>query len=447
MSHTRSPHVLILPFPLMGHAIPLLDLAHQLTHRGLSVTVHVTPDTLPLISSSPSFQTLLLPIPAAEVANGDSFMATFIGTGSLHGPILQWAKAHESPPSLIVSDIFLGWTRRLAGQLGVPRVVFSPSGALTISLINSLFEHLPKRAGPVGFSGLPGSPTFPWYQLPLLISDYREGDPTSEFMRDGMLDNVASWGIIVNSFAGLEGEYLRHLEKNYGPGRVWAVGPLGLGGTSERGGTSSVPVDDVLRWLDGCPDGSVVYVCFGSLVALGSDQIEAIAAALELSGVRFLWAYKARNDGGPEGQVGERGFIIRGWAPQVAILGHRAVGSFLTHCGWNSTLEAITAGVPLLAWPMAADQYFTARLLEELGVAVRVCERTGTVPNSGDLARALAESVSEAWPERVRARELRELALGAVKKGGSSCTDLRLFVEEIQKLTYEKYSDRFLLEK
>ncbi|KAK1297399.1 UDP-glycosyltransferase 89B1 [Acorus calamus] len=125
----------------------------------------------------------------------------------------------------------------------------------------SLFEHLPKRAVPVGFPDLPGSPMFPWHQLPDIIYHYRDGDRTSEFIRDGMLDNVTSWGIIINSFAMLEDE-------------------------------------------------------------LGSDQVKAIAAAIELSGVRFLWAYKGGDDGGHEGRVGKRGLVIRGWAPQVAILGN-----------------------------------------------------------------------------------------------------------------------------
>ncbi|KAK1297395.1 UDP-glycosyltransferase 89C1 [Acorus calamus] len=81
---------------------------------------------------------------------------------------------------------------------------------------------------------------------------------------------------------------------------------------------------------------------------------------------------------------------------------------------------------------MAADQYFMARLLEELDVAVRVCERTNMVPNSAELTHALAGSVSEAWPKRVQARELRELALGAVKEDGSSYTGLHHLLEEIQ---------------
>ncbi|XVF84396.1 hypothetical protein PTKIN_Ptkin17bG0033500 [Pterospermum kingtungense] len=150
----------------------------------------------------------------------------------------------------------------------------------------------------------------------------------------------------------------------------------------------------------------------------------AVANALEESGVRFIWAVtkpkKGNNNGvdddmdqnvvphGFKERVGGRGLVINGWTPQSAILEHRAVGSYLSHCGWNSALEGLLGGVLLLAWPMQADHYDNTKLLaDELGVAVRVCEGLDTVPDATKLAKILSDSVNMERPERVRAMKLR----------------------------------------
>ncbi|KAK1311045.1 UDP-glycosyltransferase 89B1 [Acorus calamus] len=234
----------------------------------------------------------------------------------------------------------------------------------------------------------------------------------------------------------MEGTYVDHLKKDLGHDRVWAVGPLNVSGVRvERAGLGRV----VKGWLDECPVGSVVYVCFGSLKELSARQV--VAEALEQSGVRFVWALKAaptasNGDSLPKGfeeRTAERGVVIRGWAAQVEILGHSAVGAFLTHCGWNSILEGVAAGVSLLAWPMTADQFYNARLLvEELGVAVRVCEGGDeSVPMAGELAEKVVAAVSGRGGEMgVRGRELGRKALEDVEVGGSSFGDLDGFVGE-----------------
>ncbi|KAK1297394.1 UDP-glycosyltransferase 89B1 [Acorus calamus] len=443
MSRMCAPHVLLIPYPQAGHLLSMLDLAHHLSLRGLTITVHSTPENLsklhPLISSSPTVHPLLLPLPDKSQPSND-FRDTIVAMGSLYGPILSWAKAHPTPPVLIVSDLFLGWTRRLAEELSVPRVVFSPSGAPSLSLTYGLWREMPKLSDDVSFPTLPNSPIYPWRQLSMLYRMYREGDPVSEFVKKGMRDNIASWGVIINSFKGMDGAYVEHLKRDLGHNQVWEAGPLNvLGIRVERAGLGP----DVKGWLDGCPVGSVVYVCFGTMIELTARQVEVIAKALERSGVRFLWALKAAaaSDGdllpdGFEERTAGRGVMMRGWAAQVEILGHDAVGVFLNHCGWNSILEGVTAGVSLLAWPMLADQFFNARLVvEELGVAVMVCEGEESVPEVGELAEKVKEAVSEGGGEMgVRGRELRRKALEAVEVGGSSYGDLDGFVGEVVKL-------------
>ncbi|KAK9277211.1 hypothetical protein L1049_006750 [Liquidambar formosana] len=466
MSSTGTgAHVLVFPYPAQGHMLPLLDLTHQLALHNLTITILVTPKNLPiltaLLSAQPSIQTLVLPFPhhpslpygvenVREIGNHGN--APIIGAlAKLHDPIIQWFKSHPNPPVAILSDFFLGWTLHLANHLGVPRIAFFSSGSFLISVTDHLWRNVNAvRSLPVvSFDDLPRSPSFTEKHLPSVFRYYRESDPDWELVRNGMIANTSSWGCVFNTFDALEGEYLDYLRKKMGHPRVWGVGPLCLTGGLElkgRGNTNPHSNSSVLTWLDGCPDGSVVYVCFGSQKPLKRDQTEALALALERSGIRFVWVVKSvttqqAKDGygfvpdGFEERVGDRGMVIKGWAPQVLILSHRAVGGFLSHCGWNSVSEAIVAGTVILAWPMEADQFVNARLLvDDMGVAVRACEGEDTVPDSAELAQTIAESLSENIPQKLRAKELRDKALTAVDVGGSSSRDLDGLVKELGQL-------------
>ncbi|KAF8037483.1 hypothetical protein BT93_B0393 [Corymbia citriodora subsp. variegata] len=468
-----SVHILMYPYPTAGHIIPLLDLAHKLLHRSgdaavsVTVTVLVTPDNLHLLdpflassasSSSPSsLQPLVLPSPeppATPHSPRRRLVANVRALRDLHLPLLsRWFESHPSPPCAVVSDFFLGWTHRFARERGVPRVVFSPSGSFGISVFFALWRDLlrPDEGSMVSFAKLPNRPRFPWSHLPQVYQSYEAGDPEMELFREDAIGNIESWGIVFNSFDGLERAYLDHIRKEVGHDRVWAVGPLlpaegddDSAGPVNRGGPSPVSAGEVLTWLDACQDGSVVYVCFGSRAVLTQQQMDELAAGLERSGVRFiLCAARQSGKGGGhaaaagdcgavpedfEARVAGRGLVVRGWAPQVAILRHRAVAAFLTHCGWNSTLEGLSAGMVMLTWPMGAEQFVNAKLLvDELGVGIRVGEGSEMVLEAAEMARVLAESLRGDLPQRVRAEEVSRAARDAVR-GGSSDKDLSDFV-------------------
>lgn len=247
--------------------------------------------------------------------------------------------------------------------------------------------------------------------------------------------NARSWGCVFNTFRGLDGSYLDHLRAEFGHARFFAVGPLCL----DRVDSDPDGGSEVLRWLDEWEeDGSVLYVCFGSQKVLSKEQIEALGLGLERSGARFVWVVKDGYWFLPDGfrdRVSGRGLVVTGWVPQVAILGHRSVGGFLSHCGWNSVLEAVVAGVAILGWPMEADQFVNARLLvEDVGVAVRVCEGADSVPDPDELGRVIAGSMVGDSLQKRRARVLREEAVSAVGKGGKSSKELDELVEALMEL-------------
>lgn len=294
----------------------------------------------------------------------------------------------------------------------------------------------------VDFPDMPRSISLPKNHLPSIFKRYRKGDSKWELVRESLIANSKSWATVFNSFYALEGEYLDHMKRSSssgsGHGRVYGVGPLGPSAESlKRANPDCETSSYVINWLDKCANDSVLYVCFGSQKVLTMAQIEALKLGLERSKTNFIWVVKsmAEEDHGFENRVANRGLVVRGWAPQMEILSHKAVGGFLSHCGWNSLLEGLLAGVMFLAWPMEADQFLNARLLvDDLGLAVRVCEGEDTGPDPNDLARTISEYVGSNLPERDRAKVMRQKAFEAVKAGGSSYMDLDELVKELNQI-------------
>lgn len=295
----------------------------------------------------------------------------------------------------------------------------------------------------VDFEEMPKCPTLPREHLPSIMKNYKEGDPHWEGIRRGMIGNCKSWGVVVTTFHALEGVFLEFLKKKMGHGRVFPVGLLNLiGGPRGRGSGQG----SLFARLDGCPDESVLYVAFGSQKLMKHNQLEALCDGLERSGVRFILVVKEPSiqqvelgfglvSDEFEDRVKGRGLVVRGWASQVDILNHRAVGAFLSHCGWNSALESIVAGVLILGWPMEADQFVNAKLLVDyLGVGICVCEGTDTVPDVPELARKISYAINCFVLEKARVKEFRDVALTTVKTEEGSIECFEELVKQLAQL-------------
>jgi hypothetical protein len=199
----------------------------------------------------------------------------------------------------------------------------------------------------------------------------------------------------------------------------------------------------------------VFYICFGTVAMVSDAQIREMAVATENSGQRFFWVMRIPQDeagkpvredcshGLPEGFV-ERtkatGLVYVGWAPQLHILAHRAVRGFVSHCGWNSTIESISVGVPMIAWPYQADQMMNATLLDRLlGVAIRINSTGGwrdMIPSEA-FERAIRALMVEPGGDAMKAKvvQISDMIEKAVRPGGSSRTNLESFVQEVRTLS------------
>ncbi|PKA52985.1 UDP-glycosyltransferase 89B1 [Apostasia shenzhenica] len=467
-----GPHLLVFPFPAQGHLLPLLDLCVHLAARAsFSITVAITPKNLPILTNflcnSPQahrIEPLVVPLPPEftlltagaehfrDLPDGFYSSHLILALSSLRRPIVLWARSHSHPPSALLSDFFLGWSADIAADLQIPHIAFFSSGPLLAALVHHLYVSLPTApsspTSPVFIS--PDLPCFPFPHLPSLFRRYVAGRPEWEFTRISLLANAGCFAAVFNTFDALESRYLAHLRAaSYASGRIWAVGPIPPSVPAAiRGAAGDSEADHLVPWLDSCPPRSVVYVCFGSQFTPQQAVAAAIAAALEASGARFVWVVNRGVEAaavvpeGFDGRVAGRGLVVRGWAPQTAALRHDSVAAFVTHCGWNSVLEGLAAGVVLLAWPMVADQFVNARLLvEEAGVAVMACAGgpeavPEAVPEAAELGRVIAESLEEGkWAEvRARAAEMRKLASEAVGNGGSSFVDMQEMIKMITNL-------------
>ncbi|XP_045792194.1 hydroquinone glucosyltransferase-like [Trifolium pratense] len=197
----------------------------------------------------------------------------------------------------------------------------------------------------------------------------------------------------------LEPDAIRVLQERQKP-CVYPVGPI-IRNESNSEANMSVS----LRWLEKQPPNSVVFVSFGSGGTLSHEQLNELAFGLEMIGHKFLW-------------------VVTSWAPQVEILGHGSTGGFLSHCGWSSTLESVVNGVPVIAWPLFAEQKMNAKLLTDvLKVAVRpkIDDENGIVKRE-EVAKAIKRIMEgdESFVIRKRIEELRDGAANALSENGSS---------------------------
>ena len=243
-------------------------------------------------------------------------------------------------------------------------------------------------------------------------------------------------GIIVNTFTELE-QYA--LDSFLDDGQTPLVYPIGL--VLDLKGQHNLALnwaqqDSIMKWLDAQPPLSVVFLCFGSMGSFGPTQVKEMALGLESSGHRFLWSLRTSTSM-PEGfldQIKGKGMICRGWAPQVEVLAHKAIGGFVSHCGWNSILESLWYGVPIVTWPMYAEQQLNAfRMVKEMGLAVelRLDYKSGGDLVMADEIESAVRHVMDDIEVRKKVKEMGETARKALMDGGSSFNSIGQLLEDM----------------
>lgn len=225
---------------------------------------------------------------------------------------------------------------------------------------------------------------------------------------------------------------------------IFPVGPLHLiEANSEKSfsdPSNFYPEDaSCLIWLDTQLPGSVIYVSFGSTAVYSQQQLDELASGLELSGRPFLWVVRQDLANGSRAlfrdgfleRVGKLGNIVE-WAPQNEVLSHPAIACFMSHCGWNSTLEGVSKGVPYLCWPYFADQAHNESYIcdkWEIGLRIR-CDENGIRSRYEIKKKIEMLLLNKRFKENVV--KLKEVCAKSVGEGGSSFKNLEKFINHLK---------------
>ncbi|KAI3838853.1 hypothetical protein MKX03_002629 [Papaver bracteatum] len=387
--NVRRIRVLLFPWLAHGHISPFLELAKRLAQRNFYTYLCSTPINLSSITDqlsrdrqpeNTSIELVELHLPSlpdlpphyhTTKSLPPHLMQTLKKAFDLSAPsfsdILSTVK-----PDLLVYDFIQPWAPSLASQLNIPAVQLLTTGAAFTSFCLHLYEKDPDIKFP-----------FP----SLYISNFvnckfieRASSPEGIEDRQRFAQSVdKSIDIaLINTFKEIEEKYLDYLSSVYGKEFV-PVGPLVQTDTD----STSCEMNKFSGWLVNKENSSVVFVSVGTEYFMSKEEIQEVAYGLELSEVNFIWVIRFPDNHEGEGlaqvlpkgfmeRIGEKGMVVEKWAPQAKILGSSKIGGFVSHCGWNSVLESMKYGVPIIAMPMHLDQPVNARLVVELGLGVEV---------------------------------------------------------------------------
>ncbi|MED6148680.1 hypothetical protein PIB30_055214 [Stylosanthes scabra] len=473
----------------------MVDIARLLVNHGAFVTIITTPlistrvktliDTVN--ASKLRIQVVQFEIPllefglpegceSLELVPSRAVIRNFVVAFSkLQTPIeelIEKKKIEATPISCILADKFNHWMEDVALKFQIPRLIFDGSSCMNHLLLHNLFKSKVyenvQESKPIVVPNLPHRIELTKSQLPLELNpEAKEFRDLNEKVRTSQ---ESAYGVVINSFDELESDYVKEYKKVKGD-RVWCIGPVSLSynnddGTQDhvgqRGNKSKIDIDSCMKFLDSWPPKSVVYVCLGSLNNLALAQFQELALALESCNSPFIWVMKEDDatrseelkkwllESEFEERTKERGLIIHGWAPQVLIFSHNAIGVFLTHCGWNSTLEAICAGVPMITWPMFGDQFFNEKLVvqilcigEKLGNEIAIPfgkqENYGANIRRETFVEAIQKVIGDGEKKEERresVRKLAELAKKSMQLGGSSYVNMNMLLEDMERVTF-----------
>ncbi|KAL1296067.1 hypothetical protein HN51_056836 [Arachis hypogaea] len=468
-------HVLLVAFSAQGHINPLLRFGKSLLTRGLHVTLATTELVYLRVFKKPTDDDT---IPASITVNG--IHVVFFSDGFVSEPELKSTSVDDFMESIgksgpisisniikdhflsntskklacIINNPFVPWVADVAAEFGIPCACLWIQPCALYAIYYRFYNNLnsfPTLHNPNIQVQLPGLPLLQPQDLPSFVLPSNTFGSFQKVLAD-MLQfqhmKKLKW-ILANSFYELEKDVIDSMAEIF---PIKPVGPLvppslllGSDDDDDVGINMWKPQDSCMEWLNQKPRSSVIYISFGSLVVLSENQWKSIADAVVRSKRPFLWVIKLK-DGSVQDpsqipsasfleETKEQGMVVP-WCPQTKVLSHDSIACFLTHCGWNSMLEAITAGVPMIAYPQWTDQPTNAKLISDVfGTGIRLRQDDGGegFVATDEVERAIEEIFVGPRAEEIRknARVLKQAARDAVAEGGSSDRNIQCFVDEI----------------
>ncbi|KAL0291368.1 UNVERIFIED_CONTAM: putative UDP-glucose flavonoid 3-O-glucosyltransferase 3 [Sesamum angustifolium] len=467
----KKAELVFVPSPGLSHLVSTLEMAKLLLDRDRRLSITVLIMKLPNDRAVDSYTKNISPDSRLRFINLPTLedtslfkMFDFIDNQITHirdivANLIKQPSLPGSQLAGLVLDMFCTKLIQVAEEFNLPAYAFFTSGAAALGLANHVVslvfeqnEDLAKyKSSDIELSVPSFSNPVPAKVLPPALVD---GGPMSTVFLSCFKRLTETKGIMVNTFYELESYAIESLLADSKKPKVYPVGPI------MKSSSDQLFDEDIMKWLDDQPENSVVFLCFGTMGSFEEAQVKEIALALENSGSRFLWSLRKPGQKGVTqlpteyedfNEVLPEGFLKRtegagkviGWAPQVAVLSHPAVGGFVSHCGWNSILESVWFGVPMATFPLYAEQQLNAfQLVKELGMAeaIRIDYKDdfrGEIPpeivGAEEIEAAIRRLMAEESGSGVRqkVKEMKNKSRMALKEGGSSYNAQSLFIEDV----------------
>ncbi|PIA54527.1 hypothetical protein AQUCO_00900820v1 [Aquilegia coerulea] len=474
MEQTPVAHVLIFPFPAQGHVNSMLKLAELLCFSGLYVTFLNTKhyhkrllrftDAETRFESFPKFrfQTITDGLPDDHSRSVSYIKDLITGIESVQPAFRELMISNNlnsdnwPPVTCTIIDGLIAFFMDVSKELGIPSISFRTTSACYLWSC-FCYQNL-TEAGEFPFadndmdkliSCVPGMQGFLRRRdLPSFYRIKELNDPFLKLAVTQTINSTRASATILNTFEDLEGPILSEMRPHFP--KIYTLGPLHAHLSSRRT-NSFAPSDSsnslwevdrsCMTWLDSQPLKSVVYVSFGSIALMTRNEMLEFWHGLVNSGKRFLWVIRPDSvkDNDQKSQIPteltegtkDRGYMV-GWCPQEQVLVHPAVGGFLTHSGWNSTLESIIAGLPMVCWPVMGDQQINSRFVSQvwkIGLDMKdVCDRLTVEKMVNDLMENKRDELARSMDE------ISQMAKKSVSEGGTSWCNLEELIEDIKSM-------------
>ncbi|KAL8036217.1 hypothetical protein ABFX02_12G145000 [Erythranthe guttata] len=468
----HKPHAILFPYPLQGHVIPFVNLAVKLASNGFKITFINTESIHHQITKAKDGPALGqddifaqarksgLEIQYATVSDGfplgfdrsmnhDQFFEGILHVFPAHVDELV-GKLVEADPTInaLIVDTFYVWPSFIAEKYNLVNISFFTEPALVFTLYyhlellrkNGHFASKENRRDAIDY--IPGVKSIMPTDLMSYLQANEDASTTTVhgIIYKAFVDVKKAEFIICNTIQELEEETISALNREQ---PFYSIGPIFPPGFAKSCiSTSLWSESDCNQWLRSKPRGSVLYVSFGSYAHTSKHVLEEIANGLLLSGVHFIWVLRPdivssdETDILPVGfaeRVAGRGLIVT-WCCQVDVISHPSVGGFMTHCGWNSILESVWCGVPLICYPLLTDQFTNRKLVvDDLKVGINLCDEKLIVTREGVLEKInylMDAKKSEEIREQVE--KVKTMLVDAMANDGSSVRNFNYFVEDLK---------------
>ncbi|XP_050381374.1 UDP-glycosyltransferase 86A1-like [Argentina anserina] len=482
MENTHSrPHAVIFPYPLQGHVIPAVHLAIKLASNGFTVTFVNTQAVHHQIIKSQSLDTAMednqdinifggvckssldiryvtisdgFPIGFNRSLNHDQFWEGVLHVFPAHVDELVAKLVRSDPPvTCLIADTFFVWPTMIAAKYNLVNVSFWTEPILVLTLYYHIYllrenghfaSHDNHRQDTIDY--IPGVKAIEPKDLMSYLQAAEITSVVHRIIYKAFEEVKRADFILCNTIQELESDTISALQEKQ---PTYAIGPIFPNRfTKSTVATSLWSEFDCMSWLNTKPNGSILYVSFGSYAHASKRDIEEIANGLSLSKVGFIWVLRpdiVSSDetqilpAGFEDEIKNRGLIVP-WCSQIEVISHPAIGGFFTHCGWNSILESMWCGLPLLCYPLLTDQFTNRKLVvDDWKVGLNLCDRFPiTKEEVGEKVNCLMSGKSSEELRR-NAKKVKNTLESALDREGSSSRNYDRFIENVRATIQEKH--------